>query len=540
MHSFAQALVDADPATARDVGALDPMTGALPLGLPSTDPEHYLRLESTVAAWAGPVTSAEGTRAWLEDRCVQAEVAHQLHLLRVARPWERAPYWYAESLGDALTTVDPGRLGGHDYAGLYVDLLRQAWSFLDAGRSLLRPAEVPRRWAAMAVPAVQGLRGLVVDDLALLTPALPEHLRDEADARRVNLAAAVESFAHHCRTLAESGQGRWDVGEKVFTGLLRDYHCLGLTAEEVWEHGWASVRQAEQDLTELAAVLDPERSWREQVDALKAERTPAAEFVTAYRREVEESLRLTVEHDLATVPEVQQCVVAPLPEFRRAGLPLGEMRTVPPYATRLVSQFLITEADPRATPEQVAGHERDNCPTFIRSIVGHETYPGHHLQSVHHLLGTDRESFLRFFRTPLFVEGWGLYVEDVLEEQVFGTSPQALFARRNRLWRSLRLVIDTGLHTGRMTHAQAVELLRERTGMDGHMAEGEVDRYTRHDNPTYPSTYVLGRDELHRLRERFAGRIPGGGGLGRLHDALMRHGSPPVALLGPVLDKELA
>ncbi len=537
MHEFARALVRADPALAREVGAVDPNTGSASLQLPSTDPEHYFQLESTVARWAGPVRSPQGSRAWLEERCIQAEVAIRLHELRVARPWERAPYWYAESLGSALTSVDPTRLGGHDYAGLYVDLLRQAWSFLEEGRALLRPAEVPGRWATMAVPAVEGLRGLVLEDLSAFSALLPDYLAPEADARRVTLAAAVEGFAHHCRTLATTGLGRWDVGEETFSALLRDYHCLDLTAEEVWQHGWSSVQQAETDLAELAAALDPHRTWREQIEALKAERTPAAEFVAAYRAEVQESLRLTLEHDLATVPEDQECEVAPLPEYRRAGLPLGEMRTVPPYATRSVSQFLITEADESASPQQVAGHERDNCPTFIRSIVGHETYPGHHLQSVHHRAGTDQDSFLRYFRTPLFVEGWGLYVEDVLEERVFGTSTQALFARRNRLWRSLRLVIDTGLHTGRLSYTQAVQLLAERTGMDTHMAEGEVDRYTRHDNPTYPSTYVLGRDTFHRLRGRFADRVPGG--LGRLHDALMAHGSPPVSLLEPVLDKEL-
>jgi uncharacterized protein (DUF885 family) len=537
VHEFAQALVDADPVIAREVGALDPVTGRTPLRLPSTDPDDYSRLESTVLMWAGPVTSPEGSREWLEERCIQAEVAHRLHWLRVARPWERAPYWYAEVLGDALTSVDPAQLTDPDDAGLYLDLLRDARTFLDDGRGLLRPGTVPRRWASMAVPAVEGLRGLVVDDLAELSTRMPSELAAEAEALRVTLASAIDGFAHHCRVLARTGDGRWDVGEATFSALLRDYHCLDLTTEQVWEHGWASVRQAEQDLVELAAALDPDRTWHEQIEALKSERTPAGTFVAAYRAEVQESLRLTLEHDLATVPEQQDCIVAPLPEFRRAGLPLGEMRTVPPYAPHLVSRFLITTADPHATAAQVAGHERDNCPTFIRSIVGHETYPGHHLQSVHHVLGTAEESFLRFFRTPLFVEGWGLYVEDVLEERVFGTSPQALFARRNRLWRSLRLVIDTGLHTGRLTHGQAVELLRERTGMDEHMAEGEVDRYTRHDNPTYPSTYVLGRDLFHRLRDRFADRVPGGPG--RLHDALMTHGSPPVALLGPVLEQEL-
>lgn len=538
MHRFAQSLVQADPDLAREVGALDPMSGSLPLRLPSTDPDHYLRLESTVASWARPVRAPEGTREWLEERCVQAEVVHQLHVLRTARPWQRAPYWYAEALGGALTTVDPTRLGGHDYASLYVDLLQEGWAFLDAGHKLLKPADVPRRWAAMAVPAVQGVRTLVLRELGAFSQLLPGHLVEEAEARRVSLAAAIEGFASHCRTLAETGKGRWAVGERAFSLLLRDYHCLDLTAEQVWQHGWESVEQAEHDLEELAGRLDPARTWQEQIEALKAERTPAEEFVPAYRAEVDECLRLTLEHDLVTVPPEQECVVAPLPDFRRAGLPLGEMRIVPPYAARLTSQFLITTADERATPEQVEGHERDNCPTFIRSIVGHETYPGHHLQSVHHVLGTERDSFLRFFRTPLFVEGWGLYVEDVLEEQVWGESTQSLFARRNRLWRSLRLVIDTGLHTGRLSHEQAVELLMERTGMDRHMAEGEVDRYTRHDNPTYPSTYVLGRDLFHELRTRFANRIPDGG-LGRLHDALLRHGSPPVALLGPVLDKEL-
>lgn len=538
MHRFAQSLVQADPDLAREVGALDPMSGSLPLRLPSTDPDHYLRLESTVASWARPVRAPEGTREWLEERCVQAEVVHQLHVLRTARPWQRAPYWYAEALGGALTTVDPTRLGGHDYASLYVDLLQEGWAFLDAGHKLLKPADVPRRWAAMAVPAVQGVRTLVLRELGAFSQLLPGHLVEEAEARRVSLAAAIEGFASHCRTLAETGKGRWAVGERAFSLLLRDYHCLDLTAEQVWQHGWESVEQAEHDLEELAARLDPARTWQEQVEAAKAERTPAEEFVPAYRAEVDECLRVTLQHDLVTVPPEQECVVAPLPDFRRAGLPLGEMRIVPPYAARLTSQFLITTADERATPEQVEGHERDNCPTFIRSIVGHETYPGHHLQSVHHVLGTERDSFLRFFRTPLFVEGWGLYVEDVLEEQVWGESTQSLFARRNRLWRSLRLVIDTGLHTGRLSHEQAVELLMERTGMDRHMAEGEVDRYTRHDNPTYPSTYVLGRDLFHELRTRFANRIPDGG-LGRLHDALLRHGSPPVALLGPVLDKEL-
>lgn len=532
MHDLAAALVAADPVTARDVGASDPATGAAPLGLPSTDPRRLAELEATLTRWDLPPTAAAGTLQWLEQRCVQAEVALRLVELRVGRPWERAPYWYAEVLGDALTAVDPDRLAETAYATAWVDLLTSASRFLSTGMELLSAPVVPRLWAQMAVPAAEGLGPLVRTDLAALDARLEEGLRTRAERARQTLAAAIDAFVERCRALATSGEGDWAAGEEVFTHLLRDYHCLDLSVEQVWEHGWAAVRADEEALAELAAELDGSRTWQEQVEALKAERTPAEDFLTAYRQGTADTLRLTREHDLLTVPADQDCVVEPLPEFRRAGLPLGEMRTVPPYARELVSRFLITPVDPDATPERRAGHERDNCPTFVRSIVGHETYPGHHLQSVHHVLGTEEDSFLRFFRTPLFVEGWGLYVEDLLREQVFGRSPQALFALRNRLWRSLRLVIDTGLHTGRLSHAEAVGLLMDRTGMDRHMATGEVDRYTRHDNPTYPSTYVLGRDLFHRLRARREGAEP----LGRVHDALLAHGSPPLPLLEAVLE----
>ncbi|MDO5739762.1 MAG: DUF885 family protein [Ornithinimicrobium sp.] len=538
MHEFAAELVALDPVAARAVGVLDPVTGSPSLQLPATDAEHFAALEAALLARCARVESSPGSLTWLEERCIQAEVAVRLHELRVARPWERAPYWYAEVLGDALTSVNQDRLHEEDHAQLYLDLLEQSVGFLAQGQRNLVAAHVPSRWAEIAESALRGLRGLVAGDLSLLSERLPAFLVAEADRRREVLLIAIDDFTTHCQGLITDGVGEWVVGEETFSGLLRDYHCLDLTAEQVWEHGWASVDAAQVDLVKLAAVLDPDRSWQEQIESLKAERTPADQFLAAYRAEVDTSLQLTLGHDLLTVPDDQSCVVLPLPEFRRAGLPLGEMRTVPPYATELESQFLITSADPDAPPEQVAGHERDNCPAFIRSIVGHETYPGHHLQSVHHVLGTPEESFLRFFRTPLFVEGWGLYVEDILEERVFGASNQALFARRNRLWRSLRLVIDTGMHTGRLTYEQAVDLLMDRTGMDPHMARGEVDRYTRHDNPTYPSTYVLGRDIFQRLHALLAGRVPGGEG--RLHDLLLSHGSPPVALLEAVLLEELS
>lgn len=208
------------------------------------------------------------------------------------------------------------------------------------------------------------------------------------------------------------------------------------------------------------------------------------------------------------------------------------MSPSPPNAPGLCSTFLITPADPAADSQRRRQHMRDNCYAFVGSIAGHETYPGHHVQYMHHKRGTPRSSILRYFSTPQFVEGWGLDVEDVLAETGFmADGALGLLKARNALWRALRVVVDVGLHTGRMTIAEATELMRREAGMDGHMAAGEVRRYTRHDNPTYPSSYMLGRELIHRIRSFWKSRHPGSSTLREFHDWLLSFGSPPLPLL---------
>jgi uncharacterized protein (DUF885 family) len=211
------------------------------------------------------------------------------------------------------------------------------------------------------------------------------------------------------------------------------------------------------------------------------------------------------------------------------------MSPSPPYGPGLRSGFLITPGDPNADAERRRQHMRDNCYVFATSIAGHETYPGHHVQYAHHKLGTSRDSIRRYFRTPQFVEGWGLYVEDVLEETGFLADDRLrLVKQRNTLWRALRVVVDVGLHTGTMGVAEATELMRREAGMDPHMAAGEVRRYTRHDNPTYPSSYMLGRELIHRIRAERRARERSAFTLRGFHDWLLSFGSPPLVLLADI------
>jgi uncharacterized protein (DUF885 family) len=151
---------------------------------------------------------------------------------------------------------------------------------------------------------------------------------------------------------------------------------------------------------------------------------------------------------------------------------------------------------------------------------------------VHHKLATANAPVRRYFSSPVLVEGWGLYTEDLMEETGFMQEPGVrLFKLRNALWRSARVVVDSGLHTRAMRFEEAVDLMVDEVHLDRRMAEGEVRRYTTHDNPTYPSAYLLGKSAIHDLRSRWQAQEGSSYSLKRFHDTLLSYGSPPVKLI---------
>jgi uncharacterized protein (DUF885 family) len=119
-----------------------------------------------------------------------------------------------------------------------------------------------------------------------------------------------------------------------------------------------------------------------------------------------------------------------------------------------------------------------------------------------------------------------------MEESGFMTEPGVrLFKLRNALWRSARVVVDSGLHTRSMPFEEAVNLMVNEVHLDRRMAEGEVRRYTTHDNPTYPSAYLLGKTAIHDLRRRWQAQEGNAYTLKAFHDKLLSYGSPPVKLI---------
>jgi uncharacterized protein (DUF885 family) len=160
-------------------------------------------------------------------------------------------------------------------------------------------------------------------------------------------------------------------------------------------------------------------------------------------------------------------------------------------------------------------------------MVAHEAYPGHHLQLA---LAQELDSEVRrHIWSPVMVEGWALYSEQLMGQSGYYVSDQArLFQLVNLLWRAVRVVLDVGLHTRGMSPTEAVEYMVEHLPIERPSAEAEVRRYCAW--PTYQLCYAVGRRELLRLRDAYREREGRGFRARRFHDEVMGYGGLPVSL----------
>src|SRR5207245_7736832 len=132
--------------------------------------------------------------------------------------------------------------------------------------------------------------------------------------------------------------------------------------------------------------------------------------------------------------------------------------------------------------ERLSGHPRKG----IAVIACHEGYPGHHLQLS---TAADHPSIARkALRSNVFIEGWGLYVEELMTELGYLDDPETRLLRlKDLLWRAARVSVHVGRATGEMSFDEAVRFMVERARLEQPNAVAEVRRYTL--NPLPPSTY---------------------------------------------------
>ncbi|QBZ98545.1 DUF885 domain-containing protein [Flavobacterium sangjuense] len=163
--------------------------------------------------------------------------------------------------------------------------------------------------------------------------------------------------------------------------------------------------------------------------------------------------------------------------------------------------------------------------TFI-----HEAIPGHHYQISLMQENKSLPSFRRFANFPVFSEGWALYVESLGDILGCYTDPyQKMGAYGMEIHRAIRLVVDTGLHTGMMTREDAIKYMMDNEAIAEKTATAEIERYMA--MPGQALAYKTGELKIKELRDKYQKQLGNKFSLRNFHDALLQGGSMPLNVL---------
>ena len=166
----------------------------------------------------------------------------------------------------------------------------------------------------------------------------------------------------------------------------------------------------------------------------------------------------------------------------------------------------------------------------IEAVSYHEGIPGHHLQiSIAQEL-TGLPEFRKYLGYTAYVEGWALYSERLGKEIGFYTDPVSDYGRLEAdVWRGIRLVVDTGVHSEHWTRDQMVDFFRQHSTLDETNIQAEVDRYIAW--PGQALGYKMGQLKILELRAKAQAALGPKFSLKAFHDQVIDSGALPLDVL---------
>ena len=175
----------------------------------------------------------------------------------------------------------------------------------------------------------------------------------------------------------------------------------------------------------------------------------------------------------------------------------------------------------------------------VEAIAYHEGIPGHHMQFSIAQERKDLPPFRKYGEYDAYSEGWALYAERLGKEVGFYRDPYSEYGRLgNEMWRSIRLVVDTGLHQDRWTRSQTIQFFRDHTAMDEKNIESEVDRYIAW--PGQALAYKLGQMKILEMRALAQKELGPRYDLRTFDDAVLAEGPLPLDVFDAQMRKWIA
>ncbi len=318
---------------------------------------------------------------------------------------------------------------------------------------------------------------------------------------------------------AEPGISTISDGAKYYQFLIRRTTTTDLTADQIHQIGVDEVKKDEADMLAIAQKLGFQdlKSFRASLKTNpKLKATSRDQLLDTYRGYLE-PMKAKLPELFGRLPKAPFEVVA-VPEYLEKTSAPAYYEAGTPDGSRPGRLFIDTY------------NPTDRNLYAAESIAYHEGLPGHHLQiSIAHEL-TDVPTFRKFSHFTAFIEGWGLYSERLGKDVGFYQDPYSDYGRLEAdIWRAIRLVVDTGVHSEHWTRQQMVDYFHDHSNIDETSIQAEVDRYVAW--PSQALAYKIGQLKILEVRDRAKKALGDKFDIRAFHDQVIDSGALPLDLV---------
>ena len=398
----------------------------------------------------------------------------------------------------------------------------------------------PRIVAERTIAQIERMLEVPVE--AAIIPSMVK-VADEADRERIRDvvrdvvypadAAFLEVLKGDYLAATREDPGLWSApkGDRLYRTLIRRWTTLDLDPAVVHQIGLDELDRIEAERREIANAAgfgDDTAAYRAAQAADPSNIPASKEALIARATDDIERAMAAAPRYFGTLPRAR-CEVRPVEEFKEKDVAFAYYYPPAPDGSRPGIYYANGYDLPTRKYSALA------------TATYHEAAPGHHFQISLEMENPTLNRFRRMGARMVggaYVEGWGLYSERLADEMgLFRDEGERFGMLDAQAWRAARLVVDTGIHALRWPRQRSIDFLMA-AGLTETDAVIETDRYISW--PGQALTYMTGQLELQRLRAELTARDGSSFDLPAFHDAVLGHGSLPLATLTRELPNWLA
>ncbi|NVD27572.1 DUF885 family protein [Parasphingorhabdus flavimaris] len=357
------------------------------------------------------------------------------------------------------------------------------------------------------------------DQVAMRTEALELIEAVVAPAYRALLRFMREDYMPRARTSIDAHA--LPDGKRFYRDQIRLYTTLDLTAEEIHQIGLKEVARIDADMKATMKATGFAGTFPEFLAFMRTDpqfyaKTPRE--LLSYAAYVTKKMDGKLKDSFSFLPRYRFTIrpvpdaIAPIYTSGRGGLESCLFNT----------------------------YDLPSRPLYnLTALALHECIPGHSFQAAVALEAPDRPEFRKDIYFSGYGEGWGLYTEWLGTKLGMYETPYEEFGRQTfEMWRAVRLVIDTGIHSKGWSRQKAIDYLASHTALAERDVETEVDRYISW--PAQALAYKLGEMSIRKLRTKAEAELGTAFDQRPFHDAYLALGAVPLPVMEAQMEQFIA